>query len=49
MDYLSKSDPFIVVLMKDGSGDWKEIGRTEIVVNSESYLRLWESIVVLCS
>ncbi|KAM7455940.1 hypothetical protein BLSTO_03306 [Blastocystis sp. subtype 1] len=36
MDYLSKSDPFIVVLMKDGSGDWKEIGRTEIVVNSES-------------
>ena len=36
MDYLSKSDPFIVVYLKSESLEWKEIGRTEIVVNSES-------------
>lgn len=37
MDVLSKSDPFVVVYLENGSGVWNEIGRTEIVVNNLKY------------
>jgi hypothetical protein len=33
-DFGSKSDPFCVLLEKDTSGVWKELGRTEVVKNS---------------
>lgn len=37
MDVLSKSDPFIVVYELDLSKRWNEIGRTEVVVNSQAF------------
>jgi copine 1/2/3 len=33
-DWGSKSDPFCLLLEKDMSGVWKELGRTEVVLNS---------------
>ena len=37
---MSLSDPFIVVYQKSGSEDWKEVGRTEVVVNNLKYVNL---------
>ena len=37
MDVLSKSDPFIVVYEQNLSKQWNEIGRTEVVVNSQAF------------
>ena len=34
-DVLSKSDPFIVVYIRTENEQWQEIGRTEVVVNSQ--------------
>lgn len=33
-DFLSESDPFLVVYMEEGARAWREIGRTETVVNT---------------
>ena len=32
----SKNDPFVVVYMKDINKKWYEIGRTEVVANSQA-------------
>ena len=37
MDVLSKSDPIIVVYEQNLSKQWNEIGRTEVVVNSQAF------------
>lgn len=34
MDVMSLSDPFVIAMEQDGAGEWKELGRTEIVVNN---------------
>lgn len=34
MDVMSLSDPFVITMEQDGTGEWKELGRTEIVVNN---------------
>ena len=36
MDISSKSDPFIVVYMQDESKQWYEIGRTEVIANTQA-------------
>lgn len=33
MDLMSKSDPMAVVYLKDGTGNWREIGRTETIMD----------------
>lgn len=33
-DFLSESDPFLVVYMEEGARVWREVGRTETVVNT---------------
>ena len=37
MDVTSKSDPFVVGYMQDSLKNWREIGRTEVIVNSQEY------------
>lgn len=34
MDFFSKSDPFVVVYNKPQSGNWREIGRTETIMDN---------------
>lgn len=46
LDLTSKSDPFIVVYIQNGSGCWSEIGRTEVIVNTQEYLLF---LMILCS
>ena len=37
MDITSKSDPFVVVYMMNNIKQWYEIGRTEVIVNSQEF------------
>ena len=34
MDVMSLSDSFVVTMEQNENGEWKELGRTEIVVNN---------------
>lgn len=34
MDQMSKSDPFVVVYTKDTAGAWRELGRTETIMDT---------------
>eukprot|EP01043_Picozoa_sp_COSAG02_P028867 COSAG02_NODE_1771_length_10971_cov_19.931012_2_plen_615_part_00 len=36
MDVMSKSDPFAVIYAKDGTGAWRELGRTETIQDTLS-------------
>lgn len=46
MDVMSLSDPFVITMEQDGNGEWKELGRTEIVVNN---LKCGCMDLVMCS
>ena len=37
---MSKSDPFIVVYEMNSAKQWIELGRTEVIVNSQAFLLL---------
>lgn len=38
MDVMSKSDPFVVVYELSSAKQWVELGRTEVIVNSQAFL-----------
>ena len=40
MDVMSKSDPFIVAYEMNSAKEWIELGRTEVIVNSQAFLLL---------
>lgn len=39
MDATSNSDPFVVVYMSE-NGRWKELGRTEVLIDEKKYITL---------
>jgi Ca2+-dependent lipid-binding protein len=34
VDFIGKSDPYVIVSMKEEGQEWKEIGKTEMITNN---------------